>query len=342
MSDIKWAVLGTGVIANEMAVALKKIGRNIYAVGNRTYSKAVDFAKKYGIEKVYDDYNDMFTDSDVDVIYITTPHNTHIEFMKKAIRNGKHILVEKSITLNSRELNEAMELAALHNVVIGEAMTIYHMPVYKKLKEILDSGRLGKVNLITMNFGSYKEYNMNNRFFNRNLAGGAMLDIGVYALSFIRYFMTEKPDKLLSQLKKAPTGVDEQAGLLLMNNDGQMATVMLSLHSKQPKRGMVSCEKGYIEIMEYPRAFEAVVTYTESGEKEWVKEGDTRDALIYELLDMEKAINGDKKCMLLDYTKDVMDMMTEFRNSWNLTIRRKNCKVLPRINFCYNLFNIFA
>lgn len=317
MSDIKWAVLGTGVIANEMAVALKKIGRNIYAVGNRTYSKAVDFAKKYGIEKVYDDYNDMFTDSDVDVIYITTPHNTHIEFMKKAIRNGKHILVEKSITLNSRELNEAMELAALHNVVIGEAMTIYHMPVYKKLKEILDSGRLGKVNLITMNFGSYKEYNMNNRFFNRNLAGGAMLDIVVYALSFIRYFMTEKPDKLLSQLKKAPTGVDEQAGLLLMNNDGQMATVMLSLHSKQPKRGMVSCEKGYIEIMEYPRAFEAVVTYTESGEKEWVKEGDTRDALIYELLDMEKAINGDKKCMLLDYTKDVMDMMTEFRNSWN-------------------------
>lgn len=317
MSDIKWAVLGTGVIANEMAVALNKIGRNIYAVGNRTYSKAVDFAKKYGIEKVYDDYNDMFTDSDVDVIYITTPHNTHIEFMKKAIRNGKHILVEKSITLNSRELNEAIELAALHNVVIGEAMTIYHMPVYKKLKEILASGRLGKVNLITMNFGSYKEYNMNNRFFNRNLAGGAMLDIGVYALSFIRYFMTEKPDKLLSQLKKAPTGVDEQAGLLLMNNDGQMATVMLSLHSKQPKRGMVSCEKGYIEIMEYPRAFEAVVTYTESGEKEWVKEGDTRDALIYELLDMEKAINGDKKCMLLDYTKDVMDMMTEFRNSWN-------------------------
>lgn len=317
MSDIKWAVLGTGVIANEMAVALKKIGRNIYAVGNRTYSKAVDFAKKYGIEKVYDDYNDIFTDSDVDVIYITTPHNTHIEFMKKAIRNDKHILVEKSITLNSRELNEAMELAALHNVVIGEAMTIYHMPVYKKLKEILASGRLGKVNLITMNFGSYKEYNMNNRFFNRNLAGGAMLDIGVYALSFIRYFMTEKPDKLLSQLKKAPTGVDEQAGLLLMNNDGQMATVMLSLHSKQPKRGMVSCEKGYIEIMEYPRAFEAAITYTESGKKEWVKEGDTRDALIYELLDMEKAINGDKKCMLLDYTKDVMDMMTEFRNSWN-------------------------
>ena len=158
--------------------------------------------------------------------------------------------MEKSITLNSGELGDMLELAEQHNVIIGEAMTIYHMPIYRKLKELLDSGALGKVNLITMNFGSFKDYDMNNRFFNRNLAGGAMLDIGVYALSFIRWFMDSKPDKLLSQVKPAPTGVDEQAGLLLMNKEGQMATVMLSLHSKQPKRGMVSCENGYIEVME--------------------------------------------------------------------------------------------
>ena len=316
MKEIRWAVLGTGVIANEMAAALKKNGRNIYAVGNRTHSKAVAFAEKYGINKVYDDFNEMFTDPDIDVIYITTPHNTHIEFMRKAIRNGKHILVEKSITLNSSELNEAILLAEQNGVVIGEAMTIYHMPVYKKLRELLDSGKLGKVNLITMNFGSFKDYDMSNRFFNRELAGGAMLDIGVYALSFIRYFMSSKPDKLLSQVKRAPTGVDEQAGLLLMNDDGQMATVMISLHSKQPKRGMISCEKGYIEIMEYPRAWEATVTYTDSGETETIRAGENADALAYELSDMESAINGDTECMHLAYTRDVMDMMTEFRNSW--------------------------
>ncbi len=316
MSEIRWAVLGTGVIANEMAAALKKNGKNIYAVGNRTYKKAVEFAKKYGIEKVYDDFNDMFADPDVDVIYITTPHNTHIEFMRRAIENGKHILVEKSITLNSGELDEAMALADKNKVVIGEAMTIYHMPLYKKLREIVNSGKLGKVNLITMNFGSFKEYDMNNRFFNRNLAGGAMLDIGVYALSFIRYFMTKKPTKLLSQVKMASTGVDEQAGLLLMNDDGQMATVMLSLHSKQPKRGVISCEKGYIEVMEYPRAWEATITYAETGEKELISEGLNSDALVYELMDMERAINGDADCMLLSYTKDVMDMMTEFRKQW--------------------------
>ncbi len=316
MKEIRWAVLGTGVIANEMAAALKKNGRNICAVGNRTHSKAVAFAEKYGINKVYDDFNEMFTDPDIDVIYITTPHNTHIEFMRKAIRNGKHVLVEKSITLNSSELDEAISLAEQNGVVIGEAMTIYHMPVYKKLRELLDSGKLGKVNLITMNFGSYKDYNMSNRFFNRELAGGAMLDIGVYALSFIRYFMSCKPDKLLSQVKRAPTGVDEQAGLLLMNVDGQMATVMLSLHSKQPKRGMISCEKGYIEIMEYPRAWEATVTSTDSGETETIRAGENADALAYELSDMESAITGDTECMHLAYTRDVMDMMTEFRSSW--------------------------
>lgn len=319
MKDIKWAVLGTGVIANEMAMALQKNGKNIYAVGNRTYDKAVTFAEKYSIGKVYSDYNEMFTDPEVEVIYITTPHNTHIQFMRKAIENGKHILVEKSITLNSSELGEMLELAKQHGVVIGEAMTIYHMPIYSKLREILDSGKLGKVNLITMNFGSFKEYNMENRFFNRNLAGGTMLDIGVYALSFIRWFMDSKPDQLLSQMKAAPTGVDEQAGLLLTNKEGQMATVMLSLHSKQPKRGMVSCEKGYIEVMEYPRAWEAKIVDAESGEVQVIKAGVHEDALAYELSDMEKAIAGDVSCMHLDYTKDVMDLMTEFRKSWHFT-----------------------
>lgn len=316
MKEIKWAVLGTGVIANQMAQALIKNGKNIYSVANRTHQKAVDFAKKYNIGKVYDNINDVFTDPEVDVVYITTPHNTHLEFMKKAIENGKHILVEKSITLNSDELNEAISLAKEKGVIIGEAMTIFHMPIYKKLNEILESGALGKVNLITMNFGSFKEYDMTNRFFNRNLAGGAMLDIGVYALSFIRWFMDSKPNNLVSQVKSAPTGVDEQAGLLLTNEEGQMASVMLSLHSKQPKRGMVSCEKGYIEIMEYPRAWEATITYADSGKTELIKAGENADALAYELADMEKAINGDVDCMHFDYTKDVMDMMTEFRKSW--------------------------
>ena len=318
-NEIKWAVLGTGVIANEMAQALQKSGKTLFAVGNRTYTKAVSFAEKYGVEKVYSDFNEMFTDPDVDAIYITTPHNTHMEFMRKAIKGGKHILVEKSITLNSAELEEAVTLAKEHNVIIGEAMTIYHMPVYGKLKEILDSGILGKVNMITVNFGSFKEYDMSNRFFNRSLAGGAMLDIGVYALSLIRWFMKPDPERMITDVRFAPTGVDEQVTMLLSNEEGQMATVALSLHSKQPKRAMISCEKGYIEIMEYPRAQEVRITDAVSGEVKILSSGDRAEALKYELEDFENAVRNEENHLHLDYTIDVMNLMTKARHEWGMT-----------------------
>ena len=198
-NELNWAVIGCGVIANEMAQGLEKMGRTLYSVANRTHEKAAQFAKKYSVKKVYNSIDEMFTDPDVDIIYITTPHNTHYQYMKKALENGKHIFVEKSITLNSRELSEMVLLAKERGLLIGEAMTIWHMPLYKKLWDIVKSGELGKVQMITMNFGSFKEYDMSNRFFNMELAGGAMLDIGVYALSIIRSFMEEKPDEILRQ-----------------------------------------------------------------------------------------------------------------------------------------------
>ena len=317
--DLNWAVLGTGVIANEMAQALVKMNKRLYAVANRTHQKALDFAERYGVQKVYDRIDEVFEDEAVDIIYITSPHNTHYEFMKKALEHGKHILVEKSITLNSRELDEMIALAAEKKLVLAEAMTIWHMPIYKKLWEIVQSGQLGKVQIITMNFGSFKEYNMSNRFFNMNLAGGAMLDIGVYALSIVRSFMEEKPEDIVSQWKASPTGSDEQATILLKNKQEQMATVALSMHSKQPKRAMISCEKGYIEIMEYPRADKAVIVDAESGERTEIESGETANALYYEMMDMEQAVrSGDASNMQLQYSKDVMDIMTKLRKDWGM------------------------
>ena len=317
--DLNWAVLGTGVIANEMAQALVKMNKRLYAVANRTHQKALDFADRYGVQKVYDQIDEVFEDEAVDIIYITSPHNTHYEFMKKALEHGKHILVEKSITLNSRELDEMIALAAEKNLILAEAMTIWHMPIYKKLWEIVQSGQLGKVQIITMNFGSFKEYDMSNRFFNMNLAGGAMLDIGVYALSIVRSFMEEKPEDIVSQWKASPTGSDEQATILLKNKQEQMATVALSMHSKQPKRAMISCEKGYIEITEYPRADKAVIVDAESGKRTEIESGETANALYYEMMDMEQAVrSGDASNMQLQYSKDVMDIMTKLRKDWGM------------------------
>lgn len=318
MSNYNWATLGCGVIANELALAMEKRGQKLYSVANRTKSKAVAFAEKYGIKKVYDSIDEVFDDPNVDIIYISTPHNTHIEYMKKALSSGKHILCEKSITLNSDELAEAVDIAEKNHLILAEAMTIYHMPLYKTLKKRIDSGDFGRLNLIQMNFGSYKEYDMNNRFFNRNLAGGALLDIGVYALSCVRWFLDSCPDDIMSQVKTAPTGVDEEAGILLKNKEQQLSTVILSLHSKQPKRATLSFDKAYVEIFEYPRGQEATVTYTADGSTEIIKDGSTADALLYEMEDMERAVSGVSDEMHLDYTKDVMDMMTEIRSQWGL------------------------
>lgn len=316
---LNWAVLGTGVIANEMAQALQRMGKKLYAVGNRTYEKAVDFAEKYQITKVYKNYDEMFTDPKVDIIYITTPHNTHIQFLRKALEHGKHVLCEKSITLNSSELDEAIKLADKNRVILAEAMTIWHMPLYKKLWKLVEDGQLGKVQMIQLNFGSFKEYDMKNRFFNMELAGGALLDIGVYALSLARSFMTCQPNKVESQVKYAETGADEQAGILLMNDDGQMAAISLSLHSKQPKRAVISCEKAYIEIMEYPRGEKAIIVDAASGEKKEITAGSTKNALQYEMEDMEAAIlDGAVENMKLSETKDVMELMTSLRKTWGM------------------------
>ncbi|MBF8971129.1 MULTISPECIES: Gfo/Idh/MocA family oxidoreductase [unclassified Streptococcus] len=317
--DLKWATLGTGVIANELAQALESSGRKLYSVANRTYDKGVAFAEKYGIEKVYEEIDQVFEDPEVDIIYISTPHNTHIQYLRKALTAGKHVLCEKSITLNSQELEEAIQLAEENQVILGEAMTIYHMPIYGELRRRVDSGELGPLKMIQMNFGSYKDYDMTNRFFNRSLAGGALLDIGVYALSFVRFFMSSQPDQLLSQVKLAPTGVDEQVGILLTNPEGEMATVALSLHAKQPKRGMLAYDKGYIELYEYPRGQKAVITYTDDNRQEVIELGETQSALAYEVADMEKAVLGQENKMHLAYTRDVMSLMTQLRQEWGLT-----------------------
>lgn len=319
MKQYNWATLGTGVIANELAQALENQGRKLYSVANRTYDKGVAFAQKYGIEKVYKEIDEVFDDPEVDIIYISTPHNTHINFLRKALVNGKHVLCEKSITLNSEELAEAIALAEENHVVLAEAMTIFHMPIYRKLSEVVASGKLGELKLIQMNFGSYKEYDMTNRFFSRELAGGALLDIGVYAFSFVRWFMSSTPNQMVSQVKLAPTGVDEQVGILLTNDEGEMATIALSLHAKQPKRGTIAYDKGYIELYEYPRGQKAVITYTEDDHQEVIEVGDTAQALSYEVADMEKAVAGIENRMYLDYTRDVMAMMTQLRREWGMT-----------------------
>lgn len=319
----KWAILGCGIIANEMANNLMEHDCYFYAVGNRTYQKALDFANKYHINKVYKNIDDMFIDQEIDVIYISTPHNTHYQYAKKALENNKHVLIEKSITLNDQELEELMKIAKNKNLIIGEAMTIFHMPLYKELKNIIEIEKLGKINLISTNFGSFKEYDMTNRFFSMDLAGGALLDIGIYSLSFIRYFFSSNFKEYSSLMKKAITGVDEIDAIIMKNDDEQFANAILSLHSKQPKRGMISCENAYIEIMEYPRSNKAKITYLNNRNSKEIIVGEIKDALYYEINDMERSIVENHNYMNIDLTLDVIKLMTKIRKDWSLKYKEE-------------------
>ena len=161
--------------------------------------------------------------------------------------SGKHVFCEKSITVNSRQLEECVAIAQEKGLVICDGMTLLHMPLYKELKKKIAEGAIGDVKMVQVNLGSCKEYDVKNRFFSKELAGGALLDIGVYATSFARYFMKSKPDVVLTTANYFETGVDETSEILLKNPDGEMAVMALTMRAKQPKRGVVAGEKGFIE-----------------------------------------------------------------------------------------------
>lgn len=316
MKKYNWAILGAGTIAREMAVALNEVNGDIYGVYNHNIDKAKKFAEEFKVKKVYENYEDILKDEDVDVIYVATPHNLHYKALLDAVNNNKHVLCEKAITVNAKQLDEVLKIADDKGLVVLEAMTIYHMPIYKKVRELVNLGAIGKVKMIQVNFGSCKEYDVNNRFFNKELAGGALLDIGVYAVSFARYFMESKPNTILTTANYFETGVDEQSGIIMKNDCDQMAVISLTMRAKQPKRGVIAGEFGYIEINNYPRAEKATITYTEDGRTEEIEIGDSAKALNYEVIDMQEAIDKKSSGKNIKLTSDVTYLLSEVRNQW--------------------------
>jgi len=311
---MNWAILGPGAIAADFAKAVAEVNGCVYAVGSRNIERAEKFARKHDVKKVYGDYTEMLQDSEVDVVYISTPHSSHYEYIMESLKNNKHVFCEKAITVNGRQLKKIARLAKEKNLVVAEAMTIYHMPLYKKLRELISEGKIGKVKMIQVSFGSLKEYDVNNRFFSPELAGGALLDIGTYALSFTRYFLSSQPQEVLTTVKKFETGVDEQSAIILNNAEDEMAVISLTMRAKQPKRGVVAGELGYITVNNFPRADKASVTYPD-GSVEMIEAGDTSKALVYEVEDMNRMVL-EKKSETLGLSLDVMDIMDDVRKKW--------------------------
>ncbi|WP_035052018.1 Gfo/Idh/MocA family protein [Carnobacterium pleistocenium] len=317
MKKLNWGILGLGQIANEFAETFSVENALLYAAGSRNDEKAATFAKKYGIEKSYGSYDALLADSSIDVVYIATPHSYHAELILKSLAAGKHVLSEKAITMNNDQLTQAMELAEEKKLVLAEAMVIYHMPLYHKLKEIAQEGSLGKLKMIQVSFGSLKEEDPTNRFFNKNLAGGALLDIGIYALSFTRFFLTSQPQEIHTTMNFYETGVDEQSGILLKNDHDELATISLTFRAKMPKLGIVAFENGFFTVNDFPRAERATLTHSD-GTVETIEAGDTKQAMNYEIADITNLILSNQPDPSLPLTHDVMEIMDTLRTKWDL------------------------
>ena len=317
MKKLNWAIIGPGTIANEFAKSLNEEVGEVYGVWGRKFDKAKEFAKNHNVKNVYKDLNEMLKDENIDVVYVATPHSNHHEYVIDSLKNNKHVICEKAITVNGKQLKEIKDLANEKNLIVTEAMTIFHMPLYKKLGEIVKNGDLGKIKMIQVNFGSLKEYDVTNRFFSPDLAGGALLDIGTYALSYARYFLSSQPEEILTTVKKFETGVDEQSGIILKNKEDEMAVISLTMRAKQPKRGIVCGEKAYITVENFPRAEKATITYPD-GRVETIECGETSKALIYEIKDMIDYIEKKKDNDTLELSTDVVGIMDNVREQWGL------------------------
>jgi predicted dehydrogenase len=310
-----WGIVGLGEIAHQFAQTFNDSSSKLSAVASRTQEKAEEFASRYQIPKAYGDYTALLSDPEIDIIYIAVPNRQHIEYILPALKAGKHVLCEKAITMNQKELLQAVQLAEQKNLVLAEAMTIFNMPLYAQLRELADSGKLGKLKMIQAPFGSYKEPDPTNRFFNPDLAGGALLDIGTYAVSFARYFLNAQPTVIASNVLPFETGVDEQSVTILRNKKNEMAAVTLTFQAKMPKLGIVAFENGYITVPEYPRADKAEIIYND-GTKEFIESGDTQEAMNYEIQNMVAFIEGSKPNTSLLLTIDVIQLLDEMQQAW--------------------------
>ena len=317
MKKLKWGILGPGNIARDFAQALNRVNGEVYAVASRNKERAEKFARENNVKKAYGSYDEIIKDENIDVVYIATPHSNHYEYIIKSLNNNKHVLCEKAITVNEKELEEALKIAREKNLVLEEAMTLFHMPLYEKVIKKINNEDLGKVNMVQVSFGSFKEYDENNRFFNLDLAGGALLDIGTYALSFARYFLSSMPEEILSTVKKAKTGVDEESGIILKTKEDEIATISLAFRSKMPKRGIVSCDNGFITIDNFPRANKATINYLD-GAVEVIECGEEEKALDYEVIFMEERIKENKESNSIDLTYDVTKIMNKVRKDWGI------------------------
>lgn len=317
---MKIAILGLGLIADAVAPTIARTpGAECWAVAARDQTRAEAFAKKHGFQKAYGSYEAMLKDPDVELVYVATPHSLHAEHMKLCMEHGKAVLCEKAFTLNAKQAKEIAALSEKTGVFAAEAMWTRYMPSRRLIQEVLESGIIGPIHMLTANL-SY-DIDAKARLMDPVLAGGALLDVGVYGVNFALMHFGNDIEKIESSMQWTPTGVDAQEVVSLHYRDGRMAVVTSGLYARGDRKGIFHGEKGYV-VVENINNPNAIRVYDDADRL-------IRDIPIpkqisgyeYEFIEaMERIAAGEREAASMPQSESVtlMERLDEIRAQWGL------------------------
>ncbi|PKQ69425.1 hypothetical protein BZG01_00385 [Labilibaculum manganireducens] len=249
---IKWGILGAGRIAKKFAEDFKVVNNGtIIAVASRSQDRSTEFAHEFEIPKAYSSYEEMVKNSDVDVVYIATPHNFHLEHARLCLNNGKSVLCEKPVTVNSAEFELLQNLAKEKNLFFMEALWTYYLPTIIEAMNWIREGKIGEVKQVQVSFGYAGNMDEKIRLANPDLAGGALLDIGVYGIAMAELVFGEEIEDIQAMAHFSKTGIDDYNSIQLKYISGGMAQISSSLVSELKNEAVICGTKGRIEIPQF-------------------------------------------------------------------------------------------
>lgn len=320
MAKLKVGILGAGRIAAIMADTISKMKTaECYGVASRSMEKAMEFASLHNVTKPYGSYEDMLADTDLELVYIATPHPFHFEHAKMCIDAGKPVLVEKPFCVNAKEAEELLAYAEEKNVFISEAMWIRYMPMYETIMKVLNSKVIGEPKIITANLAYpmlHKE-----RLIKPELAGGALLDVGIYPLNFADMVSGSEVRDIQSVAIMTADGVDAHDSITIRYEDGSMAVLNSSMQAVSDRKGIIQGTAG-VMIIENVNNFESLTVYDKDYKKKIFKKAPKQiSGYEYEIEACRKALKRKKKeCeqMPHDVTLKLMKQMDLIREQIGL------------------------
>lgn len=318
---VRWGLLGTGTICRTFAQALAAVpGSTLQAVGSRAQTKAQDFARQFGAVRSWGSYEALVADPEVDAVYIGTPHPWHAEHTRLALSAGKSVLCEKPFALNAEEAERMVAQARAQGLFLMEAMWTRFLPITAQVQRWINEGRIGDLRVLRADFGFRTPWNPTSRWLAPELGGGALLNVGVYPVSYSALLLGHKPTTVQSCVNLGSTGVDEQALILFHYPSGAMAQLGCAVRTRLTQQAELLGTEGKIVVPNFFRAEELVWT-SSSGQTETISFPHAVNGFEYQIREVARCLSlglMESPILPLDESLAVMRLLDQIRAPWCL------------------------